>query len=207
MHDEDFEDDEQTQKAAKLNVRFELHPVEDKGESAKEGRPIFKEVEYIEIRVPGDKDIVRRPVRDADKQEYRQQYRAWQKDHESGGLTGTPLSEVSFITKSEVKELEYFGCRTVEQLAGMSDGALKNVGPIIAIRKKAQDFMAAAKGNSPITRLNAQLEEERTKRIAIEHQLAEVLTEFKKLKPSAVDHIPEVSKPTPKKKKAKEAEA
>ena len=51
-----------------LYVEFYMHPVQDKAETIKAGRPIYNEKPYVMIMVPGDKaSIIRRPVRTGQK--------------------------------------------------------------------------------------------------------------------------------------------
>lgn len=163
-----------TQKTDVLLVRFGLHPVKDEAKSAAEGRPVFVDTEYIEIRVPGQRDIVHRPVRESDKHEFAQQYARFKMNAASGGEIGTPLTEAPFLVKSQVLELEHFGCRTVEQLAGMSDGALKNVGPIMELRTKARNYLQAASSNAPLSAMEAALKAKDAELETLKKQVAEI---------------------------------
>ena len=59
----------------KLHVRFYLHPQEQTAESIKQGRRVFKDTEYIEIMIPGDKqNVVRRQVFAMDRNRFADQY-------------------------------------------------------------------------------------------------------------------------------------
>ncbi len=51
-----------------LLVKFYIDSVEDRQASKKEGRPVFKDMEMIDIRVPGSRNNVVRVAREADKQ-------------------------------------------------------------------------------------------------------------------------------------------
>jgi hypothetical protein len=56
-------------------VEFRKHPVFQQIESEEKGRPIFKDVDYIAIRFPGDKTkMVDRPVCDQDKLRFAAQW-------------------------------------------------------------------------------------------------------------------------------------
>lgn len=180
-----FQDDGSWSRAAGLDgrqqednalVRFSLRPVENKEKSAAEGRPIFEDVEYVEIMTPGDKSsIVSRALRETDKQRFRRQYAAWKADAQnSQPIIGTRLAEWPQVTRSQVEELRYFNVHTVEQLAEVSDGNIRNVGPIMALRKKAQDFVAAAKGNAPLAQLRDELAKRDNELEALRRQVAEL---------------------------------
>lgn len=140
-----------------------------------EGRLICEEIEYIEIVTPGDKtNIVDRPVRDSDRRQFARQYQAW-KAGDNEQLTGTPLSAWPGVTRAQVEELGYFKIRTVEQLASVSDGNLMQVGPIRALRQRAQDFISVAAGSAPIEAMRAQMQAKDAEMAALKLQVAELV--------------------------------
>ncbi len=143
----------------RLYVSFDLFPEENKERSAAEGRPIFEDKEYVSIIVPGDRqNKVHRPVRPTDMVQFKKAYEEF-KSGRQAVAAGTPLSEWSAISKSQVEELRHFHVRTVEQLAGLSDGSATNIGPIQALRTKAKDFMAQAAGSAPLLKMRSELEQ------------------------------------------------
>ncbi len=161
--------------AEELRVEFSLVPKKNDEKSLAAGRPIFDDVEYVRIPVPGDKhNTPHKPVGEKERERFRRQYDAW-KTNPGEKLEGTPLAEWAGVTRSEVEELAYFHVRTVEQLAGLSDGNAKNVGTVLALRQKAQDFIAKAKEDAPLAQMRALLDEEKAQRLNIERQLKELL--------------------------------
>lgn len=146
-------------KNTELAVSFELYPVKNEQKSLLEGRPIVEDVEYIRIRIPGQRDEIHRALRESDKKRFPLQYAAWKANAQTGGQVGTLLSDAPFVSKAQVIELEFFGCKTVEQLAGMSDAAAQNVGPIRELRAKAQAWLKAAQGNAPLEQMHAALKQ------------------------------------------------
>lgn len=161
--------------AEELRVEFSLVPKKNEDKSKEAGRPIFEDVEYVRIPVPGDKyNTPHKPVGEKERERFRAQYEAW-KTNPAEKMQGMPLSEWAGITRSEVEELAYFHVRTVEQLAGLSDGNAKNVGPILALRQRAKDFIEKAKEDAPILAMRALLEEEKAQRLALERQLKELV--------------------------------
>ena len=98
----------------------------------------------------------------ADKLRFKVQYDYW-KSQNQVLETGTPLEKVAWITKSQVEELKYFGCRTVEQLAGMTDNNAQQFAGIITLKQKAQAWLEEAdnsQASSLVDRV-AELEAER----------------------------------------------
>lgn len=146
----------------KLIVHFEMRPHQDKDASLKEGRPIFKDKEYITIIVPGDKNnIVRRPVWKQDLQRFARQYAAF-KNNQSQDVTGTPLEQVAWISRNQVEELKYFHVRTLEQLAEISDTNAQKFMGINSLRQRARDQIQAAKETAPLAQLRAEVEKRET---------------------------------------------
>lgn len=146
-----------SRKPARRYVQFGHHPAKDEAKSLEAGRPIYADAEYIEISIPGDKfNVVHRPVRPTDKVEFAEEYRRF-KAGEAMQQSGTPLEKWPGISRAEVLELQHFRIFTVEQLADVADGNAKDLGPVLALRERARDFIAAAKGNAPVEKMRAEL--------------------------------------------------
>src|SRR6185369_3213778 len=97
--------------------RFFILPVEDAAATKKAGRPIFQDMEMCEVRFAGNREkIIHAPAHEVFRTErdlnggninqityaiqYADQYRAFKMgDHQT--LTGTPTSELPFLTASK----------------------------------------------------------------------------------------------------------
>jgi len=120
---EDFTNQSEADKS--LMVRFFYKNVENKLESQAQGRPIFREKTYIEIRVAGQRDVQAcRPVTHADKQRFPRHFEAFEKRMEPP-TEGMPLAEWPKITRTQAEELSFMNVKTVEQLASMKDSNLQ----------------------------------------------------------------------------------
>lgn len=168
-------------------VSFGLHPRQNEQASLEAGRPIYDDVEYVQIIVPGDKNnVVHRPVQEADKRRFAAQYRAWRSGQHEAQSSGTPLSAWPGVTRAQVEELAYFHVRTVEQLAELSDGNAQNIGPVLQLRQRARDFIAAARGAAPLEQLRAQNGELRTEVESLKRQLKEQAEALERLQKAKV---------------------
>lgn len=168
QHDEDLKE-----KAALLR---EHHEHRDLYTVSPAGRPIYIDREYIEIVTPGDKDnIPVRPVRREDIEAYRDQYNRFKAGQEQATV-GTPLEQWPGVTKAQVKELAYFNVRTVEQLASVNDANLSKIGPYMAIRKRAQDWLRTSRGMAPVEEARAESARLREELQELKRQMA-ALTE------------------------------
>lgn len=164
----DFDTSNQSSMDDTLLVRFYLKPRQDAGESAKQGRPVFVDKEYIEIRIPGSRDAVARPASPADIARFPKHYEAF-KNRTAEPETGTPLIEWPAISRSMAEEFSFFNVKTVEQLIDMSD---QNAGQFMGInelKRKAKKWLEAAdtskaeeaiqKRDDEIAELKAQVKE------------------------------------------------
>lgn len=120
----DFSDTAEADKA--LMVRFFYKNVQNKLESEAQGRPVFKEKTYIEIRIAGQRDIQAcRPITHQDKVRFPRHFEAFEKRMEPP-TEGMPLAEWPKITRTQAEELSFMNVKTVEQLAGMKDSNISN---------------------------------------------------------------------------------
>lgn len=109
------------------HVRFFKHPVLQSFLSKKEGRPIYKDTNYIEIQIPGQKNqVVKREVQDKDKTEYAVEWNNFD-DGGSGGV-GSPIDHLPGITPSKVMEMQSLGIHSIEQLVGLSETGIQKLG-------------------------------------------------------------------------------
>lgn len=164
-----------------LLVKFYLHPKQNKTKSVEAGRPIYEDVEYVHIMVPGDKDnIVERPARDSDRQRFPRQYEAFKRG-EGDALVGTPLAMWPAIARSQVEELAFFNVKTVEQLAALSDTQIQKFMGMRELRTKAKLWLDAAAGNAPIEKLQAEIEERDNVIATMQKQMADLQARLEEL--------------------------
>jgi len=156
-----------------LLVRFFNHPKLDQTKSAEMGRPIYKEVAYIQIMQPGNKDsIIQRPASEMDRARFPRHWRKYQENSDETLVEGTLLEQWPGINKAQVEELRYFNIRTVEQLVQMSDSNAQGMMGINMLKQKAKAFLEAATIESAATEIAArdarikQLEENMAKLLA-----------------------------------------
>lgn len=158
-----------------LFVSFYTDAIEMKAQSDKEGRPIFKDVPFIRIIVPGDtNNIIERMADDADKQRFPKAWARFQSS-ESQAQEGTPLEQWPQITRSLLKECKYFEIHTVEALAGISDAHIARMGMgFTELRTKAKAWLAAAQGTANLTAQAAENEQLRKMIADLQAQMADL---------------------------------
>jgi hypothetical protein len=155
-------------------VRFLVEAIKDDTASEKEGRPMFRDVECIQIFNSKD-NVIDRPVRDTDKQRWPNAYARWKASGQSEpGSTGTPLEHWPQMTRAQVEEFKYFKVYTVEQLAQLADSTAQKIMGAVKLKQLANLAVEAAKGEAPFARMQAELDKR-------DGQIAELTNEVARL--------------------------
>ena len=135
----DFADTAEADKS--LMVKFFYKERPDSAKSEELGRPVFKEVAYIELRVAGQRDVQAcRPATVADKQRFPRHFDAFERRVEAP-TEGMPLSEWPQITRTQAEELAFLNVKTVEQMATVKDSNISNMMGGYGLREKAQKWL------------------------------------------------------------------
>jgi len=164
--------------AENLQVRFWMDAYENPIKTREAGRKVYDTVPWCEIRVPGEVDTVIGPVAKMHPDPRNRFPMAWaqfQKDNTTEGLVGTPLKMVPWLERGDVETLLYSGVKTLEQLAGLSDGTLSNISGALGLRTKARDFIKAAQDAAPMEHLSEELAKRDLEIDGLKAQIAEIL--------------------------------
>lgn len=156
--------------------RFHWKSVEFKNESEKAGKQVFKDVEYVEIIVPGQrKSQVVCKVTDEHRRRWPAHYAAWKGNRESPTV-GMPLEKWTLIGPSEVEMLRYQHVHTVEELANLTDAQLQDCGPgTRKLQTKAKAWVKQAQGNAGLSEALAKNEALEKRLSGMEAQLQQAL--------------------------------
>jgi hypothetical protein len=165
---------------AGVHARFYTIARHNESKSAEEGRPIYDDVDWVEIIATGNaNNIIRRKASEEDKQRFSRQYQIFGRDKAATGeqLTGTPLHEVPWLTKSQVAEMAYMHIHTLEQLGAVADTVCSRYAGMYDMKRKAIAALEAASKSAPMTEMALQMEQMKV-------QLEELLAQNKLLKES-----------------------
>lgn len=133
----------------------------------------FKEVPYVRIVIPGDRNSGVHVPYNPRKHDSRmgEVFRKWKAGQETP-LEGTPLENWAGCSRSQVEELKHFHVRTVEQLAGMSDANAARLGlGYPELRQRAKDYAAQQSGAAPLEALRKELEATKGELVATKEAL------------------------------------
>lgn len=126
-----------------------------------------KEIEFINIKVPGDKTLEHDVEATEDyKRRFGRKYSAFK---QMQGMVGTPIEEWSDVPEGFKRELAYLGFRFVEQVAGAPDSAFTRVMGGLQWRVKAQAFLNRGKigADDLVKQQQAQIDELRAQMAAL----------------------------------------
>lgn len=182
---------------ANLLVKF-FYKMKQKGNDVN-GAPLFEETEYVDIRVPGKHDPIIRPARHDDKTRFPLHYKAF-KDRVDAPQEGYALTEWSGMPRTMCETLAFYNIKTVEHLAGASDGYLANIKGATRFKMAAVDFLERLTGEGKSTKVAQELDNAHKTITAQQAQIDELNAKMNKLisgqKLSVVDddnHVSEVS--------------
>lgn len=126
----------------RLYVIFYKGAIKDGFRSEQEGRPIFKDVDFIKIFVPGDKNsVIERPVEENDKNRFASRWEKYLKKQDGQYASGTPLNMWPQLTPSQIAEMNAMNIFTVEQLAELPDGFAQKILGAHELRRRAKVFL------------------------------------------------------------------
>lgn len=157
---------------SRLFVEFSSRAVPDETASREAGRPISRQMDYIRIRQPGERDEIMRPAHDMDRRRFARHWQAYQ-DGRQALPSGTPLATL-FPTNPEIIEnLKHDKVFVVEQLAGLSDTQIQNIGMgARAWQQKAAEFLMLADNGKGFHVLQQQIEQLSADRAADKERIA-----------------------------------
>ncbi|RWI60250.1 MAG: hypothetical protein EOQ93_03035 [Mesorhizobium sp.] len=175
--------------------RFFTAAVENPAETKKQGRPIFEDKEFVEVKFAGDKLRVhvapahekfrqrKMPNGDSEWVTYAQEYQPIYERFKAGlfeqGI-GTPLSELTFLTEAKRSELKALNIKTAEALASLDGAPLKMLGMGgRELKNQAQAFLDKANGSADVTRLAAENEAMKQVIADMQRQLSEIQSNAK----------------------------
>ena len=157
-------------------------PRKDEEASAQAGRPIFKDVVFVEIMVAGDaNNVIRREASNLDIDRFAKVYERFMSGAEEQTI-GTPLTEVPWITKSQCEELLYHKVRTLEALAGLNDEVCGRIPGLYSLKKKANEHVQKADAAAPIEQLSKENADLKEQLAAMKQSMSDMVTSLAELK-------------------------
>ena len=140
-----------------LFVQFYMGMVEDQEKTEAAGHPVFVDVPFIKIMVPGDKNtMIDTRADERYKQRFSELWRKFQAN-EAQPQIGMPITQWPAITRGQAEELKYLNITTVEQMAECADAFAHRIMNFQELKRKAAVYLAASKDSALATKLGEQL--------------------------------------------------
>jgi len=139
-----------------LAVKFYKKAVKNNFKSKEEGRNVFDNVDYISIIIPGDNTSkIDRPATDKDKQRFSI---IWERylNKESDLSNGLALELLPTLSPAQIENLKAYKIYTIEQLAGLQEGAILKIN---GARLMVQDANKFLEGDSYTKNLEKEVSE------------------------------------------------
>ncbi len=163
-----------------LSVRFYSKAEKNEFESQKQGRPIFFDVDMVQIFLPGDdKNIINTYARDDHKTRFPLHWAHYinKRAGDAQMINKTPLTEWTRLTASQAEELRAMKFFAVEDIANASDAALQRIGMVggmgaFAFREAAQRFLKIAAGDAQDAKLQEALAAQTQANAELQSQMA-----------------------------------
>ncbi len=140
---------------ARLYCRFYKKAIPNEFESKKHGRPCFDEVDFVQIKIPGNQlNDVDDFVNESHKQRFPRQWAIYQNANATGSqMIGTPVEQWPMISRSVAEELKASKFPTVESIAHASDQQLQSIGMRAGMnphtfRERAQNWLKRAESDA-----------------------------------------------------------
>jgi len=170
-----------------LLVVFRLDIIKDEEKSVTEGRPIFRDVDWIKIYIPGDKTtVIDHPAYESDRLRFPQQYARYKQGlKEEEQQVGTPLKEWPLVTRSQVEELKFFNLHMVEQIADVADSVKLKVPGLVSLSQQARIWLDRTKATSDAAKASKKIDDQNSRIGALEIALKDLMEQNERLKKEA----------------------
>lgn len=171
-----------------LFVNFTREAVYSKLESYKADRtgktPKYVDMDFITIGVPGDPSLtVHAPVNEYYKWRFPLEYQRFIEGQSQRGV-GTPLNTWPVLSPSQVKDLEFHGVTTVEQLAALPDSSSRIILGFNGLREQARAYTNKSADQQRDDALQAELAKRDKELEELRQQMETLLNAKKSEKPA-----------------------
>jgi hypothetical protein len=160
-------------------VAFGLYPVLDNAKTKDAGHEVYKDVEFVRIAIPGDRNsLFFQPADRSHQMRFPKAYDAF-KRRETAPVEGMPIDQWAPISRSVALTLKAMHVHTVEALAAVHEGHIDKIGGNgRQLRAKAQAWLAEAQTGAEAIRLAAE-------KTALQDQLASLQAQIVALQQNA----------------------
>jgi len=166
-----FDENNMYQHDDKLIAFFSYTPTYNETKSVEAGRKVYDDVETITIISPGQRDTLVTEVTETYKRRFQKRYDAWKARMEAPE-SGTPLTELPWITPGQVQEFAFFNVKTCEQLLAMPETSASKFMGFQQLKQRIQRYVDASDAKAPAMKMEAELNKRDEEIAALKDQVA-----------------------------------
>lgn len=154
-------------------VAFGLYPAIDSKKTQEAGHEVYKDVEFVKIAIPGDRNsLFFQPAEETHRRRFPQAYSAF-KRREQQPVEGMPIEQWAPISRSVALNLKAMHVHTVEALAAIHDGYIDKIGTGgRELREKAKVWLQEAKEGAAAQKLAAEKQALQDQLAALQAQMS-----------------------------------
>lgn len=156
-------------------VSFGLYPIIDSGRTKAAGHDVYKDVEFVKIAIPGDRNsLFFQPAEQSHKLRFPAAYAAFNA-RERTPVQGMRIEEWAPVSRSVALNLRALHIDTVEALAAVHEGYIDRIGSNgRELRAKAQAWLADAKTGAAATALAVEKQELQDQIASLQAQISAI---------------------------------
>ncbi len=158
-------------------VSFGLYPSLDNHQTKAAGHDVYKDVEFVKIAVPGDRNsLFFQPSNASYRERFPRAYADF-KQRDRAPTVGMPIEQWAPISRSVALTLRAAHIDTVEALAAVHDGNLDRLGSNMrSLREKARAWLADAATGAEAIRLAGEKQALQDQITALQAQITDLAT-------------------------------
>jgi len=172
---------------SQVAVAFGMYPHLDPKRSQEAGHEVYKDVPYVKIAVPGDRQsVVFQPATDDYKRRFPTAWAKFEAREKRDGTEGMRIEQWAAISRGVAMTLKAVHIHTVESLAEVHDGNIDRIGLSNAreLREKARAWLAQAQDSAATLRAAAEKKELQDQLASRDAQMAAMAQRLEELEKS-----------------------
>lgn len=148
--------------------------------SREEGKPVWKDIDYVRVQQPGERDAVVLEATPVHKQRWAREWDAYKAGKEVPH-EGTPLTVIFPDSEAMILNLRTLGVYTIEELARVSDSATANIPFGGTLKQKAAKYLEMQNGAQNFNKMTAEQENLRKENESLKLQIDDLQSQFQRL--------------------------
>lgn len=144
---------------AGIYAEFYVEAVEQPVESAKQGRKVYKDEDWVKLHFADGKTVLPKRVDEDIRIRWKPEYEAWL-DKREAPIEGTPLDQWPQVSPAEIRALYDINVRSVEELTQISEQIVSMVPGGTKLQQKANAWLQSAASHGQVAEQMREMQEQ-----------------------------------------------